>query len=187
MSNITPDNDINRPTTLAEIAKVMGKHKRTIELQALSGGWKYTEELMRGRNKRRLFALKDPPKDIQFAVLRKRLDEDPALYAEEQQGLIKNDNDPTQTVYSTERRASGSNIGVPDRLRPVARDSLHGQPPTASMANQCSSVRRPCVQNMGDCTTEQAEKSPMDQDSWRADMADGGRGHGDAISARHES
>lgn len=179
MSNITPDNNINRPTTLAEIAKAMGKHKRTIELQALTGGWKYTEALMRGRNKRRLYDLKDLPQEVQFAVLRKRLDDDSSLYANEQQELIKNA-DPIPTIYSTERQVLDNNVEVSNRLRPVARNSLRGQSSTADIPSQRSSVQRPCTQNVGDCFAEQAEKNPMDQDSGRADMVDGGWGHGDA-------
>lgn len=66
------NNDINRPTTTDEIANATGRGKRSIERQAEKEGWEFTEEASPGRYKKRIYAIKDLPKDIQFTVLTKR-------------------------------------------------------------------------------------------------------------------
>ena len=68
-------NEMNSPTTLNEIAMVMAKTRRTIERQADKNSWKYTEEVIAGKNNKRLFALKDLPLTIQLALLEKRVNE----------------------------------------------------------------------------------------------------------------
>ncbi len=65
-------NNIKRPTTLEEIRMALGKSKRTVEVSAKKGGWEYTEENGSGKNKKRLYALKNLPKDIQQAIFSHR-------------------------------------------------------------------------------------------------------------------
>ncbi|ATG89104.1 Mu transposase C-terminal domain-containing protein [Methylomonas koyamae] len=74
-----------KPATLDEIAKAVGKHKATIERWANEGGWISSEGTSRGRHKKRLYALKDLPAHIREAVEHKRHDDEVRQFHEEQQ------------------------------------------------------------------------------------------------------
>lgn len=52
--------DINKPATLSEIAKILGKDKSTISRKANLGKWKYTKEA----SNIKAFPLDFLPKDI---------------------------------------------------------------------------------------------------------------------------
>ena len=67
---------INAPATLAEIAKVIGKSKDTIERWAKSQNWSYTEHASHSRHKKRLYDLKHLPKAIQTALFNSRFTEE---------------------------------------------------------------------------------------------------------------
>lgn len=67
-------NDINRPTTLAEITQVMGKNKSTFMRRANKENWKYSEQPAAGKPLR-LYDLKDLPKDVYLAVFTARFNE----------------------------------------------------------------------------------------------------------------
>jgi putative transposase len=60
--------NINKPASTDEIAAVLGKSKDTVERMAKKQGWQYNEEATKGRHKKRLYVLKNLPKDIQQAL-----------------------------------------------------------------------------------------------------------------------
>ncbi|MDI1231369.1 MAG: Mu transposase C-terminal domain-containing protein [Methylobacter sp.] len=70
-------NDINRPASSEEIAAAIGKSKRSIERMAEpgKGNWKYSEEASHSRFKKRLYALKDLPKDLQQLIFTYRFNQ----------------------------------------------------------------------------------------------------------------
>jgi len=74
---------LNDPATLDEIALVRGKSKRSIERWSIKDGWKYTEAASHSRHKKRLYALKDLPQDIQFAVMKQRQEAHITLYSQQ--------------------------------------------------------------------------------------------------------
>jgi putative transposase len=90
--------DVNAPVTLDEITTVIEKTKRTIERMALDGGWKFTEEAGKGRYKRRLYALKDLPKDIRAKVSHFRLNA--SLKMGEVQALVPAETENSVVVAS---------------------------------------------------------------------------------------
>ena len=96
--------DISKPATLDEIAKAMGKSKRAIEMAAKKSDWKYTEEVIAGKNNRYLFTLKDLPPDIQHVLLDRRIDES-ANPTNNQQP--EKDNDTSQTPDVSKPNDSG--------------------------------------------------------------------------------
>jgi putative transposase len=63
--------DTNKPTTLTEIANVLEKSKRAIEIMAIKSGWVYTLESE--SSKKRLYDLAALPKDIQEKIIISRL------------------------------------------------------------------------------------------------------------------
>lgn len=115
-------NDVDRPATLSEIAATLGKDKSTVSRMAKK--WVYTEEPAPG-NPKRLYALKDLPKDIRNVVYMARFDSStPPSEAENNEpepgksidsipdtqiALI--DTEEHQFLYSKEQRKSGLAIG----------------------------------------------------------------------------
>lgn len=176
--------DLKSPTTLEEISKTLNISRQAVQEKARKGGWPHTTEHMAGKNKRRLYELKDLPQDIQYAVLCKRRDDDISqfyneqLYNEQQARIKSNESSQSDGIQASPD--AGGNAEIPDRLRPAARNSIRGQSSLADMANPCSSVRTTGKQGRNDCLTEQAEKNPMGQDSGGAAMADGYRSPCDA-------
>lgn len=65
--------DLNRPASTEEIAAALGLSKRSAERKANKGKWPYSELATHSRHKKRVYALKDLPKDIMNAVLDGRL------------------------------------------------------------------------------------------------------------------
>lgn len=63
--------DINNVTTLTEIATVLGKTKRAIEILANKSRWSYALESTSG--KKRLYALTALPSDIHEKIIMSRL------------------------------------------------------------------------------------------------------------------
>lgn len=61
----------NKPTTLAEIADVLGKSKRAVEMLAVNSGWRYSLESE--SSKKRSYDLAVLPKDIQEKIVISRL------------------------------------------------------------------------------------------------------------------
>lgn len=144
--------DINRPATLDEIAKAIGKDKSSFTRLANKENWKYTEEKSKGRHNKRLYDLKDLPKDIQFAVLRKRLDDDLITEQSEQQSAEFNttatDINPGNNGGVFPDRANDE--PVPDALdvgndggRKIIRDDEPGQ--SSGQQLRAESLARPAT------------------------------------------
>jgi putative transposase len=63
--------NINKPTTVTEIAAILGKTERTIQIMANKSGWRFALETSSG--KKRLYALTELPKDIREKINISRL------------------------------------------------------------------------------------------------------------------
>lgn len=66
---------INKAATLAEIELVLKISKRSVERRAAKENWVFSEVGMSGKNKRREYALKDLPKDLQNLLMTHRFSE----------------------------------------------------------------------------------------------------------------
>jgi putative transposase len=109
--------DINNPATLTEIADVLGKHKSSVERQAKKEDWKFTEEQTKGRHNKQFYALKDLPRDIQYAVQRKRRDADLVIFT----GALDAAHDSGQGQMESDGKGLVSNQSMDDGI--ALRDS----------------------------------------------------------------
>ena len=103
--------DINRPAATEEIAAAMGKGTTTIERWSKKQDWKFTKGDGAGRHKKQWFALKDLPQDIQFAVLRKRREENLTHFVKQQEKDHEHFNTPNANVNT------GATTGVRSNSR----------------------------------------------------------------------
>ena len=108
---------LNDPATLAEIATVMGKSKRSIERWSIKEAWKHSLADSHSRHKKHLYALKDLPKKIREALFDFRL-------TQETHHAQRNNAGESGPTYP-ERRG---NDGRADRRATGAGDALNDVP-----------------------------------------------------------
>lgn len=94
--------DINNVTTLTEIATVLGKTKRAIEILANKSRWSYALESTSG--KKRLYALTALPSDIHEKIIMSRLNATLRL-DDTTKAVIAAKNTPPATVERSEKTA----------------------------------------------------------------------------------
>ncbi len=106
--------EINKPTTLTEIADVLGKSKRAIEIQAIKSDWIYTLESE--SSKKRLYDLTALPKDIQEKIVISRLNATLRL-DDTTKAIITANNTPTAIADTSEKPAALAKVILDDKQR----------------------------------------------------------------------
>ncbi len=113
---------LDDPTTLAEIATVMGKSKRCIELWSIKEAWKHSFAESHSRHKKHLYALKDLPKAIREAIFEFRFNQETHHAQSIKAGQTGQSTYPA--TYTDRRR----NDGHADRRTAGAGDVLNNVP-----------------------------------------------------------